>query len=296
MKNFVLILWMASLQAFSMELDPTIAMGTDTVIPMGMDPSVPTGADPSIPRRTGAIIPIGTALAPLHHGPFNPTAELDQQHWDRLLYLSMVRNNVDTNPFTAEQQEVFRTECAKKNRQANLVKIGIGLALFSEALGYIAFVGVGNQSIANIITPIILPTAAILSILFGLYTIGYEPYCAGVYDGLTLTLHEVVLEELDFLALFLVRKSFSKDQEDIRNVQTVIANMDIAKLQEAYAMQGNAQPHEVSSLTKALEEALVYVIKEDTIDISAKVGDEIRICLLEEAMAEFMSQKKYSDL
>ena len=107
MKNFVLILWIANLQALGMETEVIVPVGTDLIIPMSTGPSIPS-----------SVNAIGMALAPFHHGPFSPTAELDQQHWDRLLYLSMVRNNVESNPFTPEQQELFRTECAKKNRQA----------------------------------------------------------------------------------------------------------------------------------------------------------------------------------
>lgn len=272
MRNlFLMLLCFASLPAASMDHE---------VIPM---------ENPA--ARDDVVIPMDVEAA-THHSPFTVDSEQDRLHWERLLFLATLQNDPSINPFTPEQQNMFQIELAKKTRITNYIYATIVIGFFANATGYLALIALLNDLAGKILIGTIIPTALILSVLFTIYGIGIQPHATGVYDGLTLTLHELVLEELNFLASFLVRKAFSKNQQDIQNVKFVIANMDLNNVRAAYARQGNAQPNEVSSLTRDLEEALIYLKENRIIDSSTAVGDEIRLCLLEQRLAELINNPR----
>lgn len=224
-----------------------------------------------------------------HHCDFAPGGADDKIHWDRLLFLSSITPDSMVNPFNDEQQRLFQVESNKRNQHLYYVYGGIIFGIVVNALGYIAFIGIADDHLANIIVPAILPTATILSVLFTIYGASYE-IIGGIYDGLPLTCHEDVLEELNFLAQFLVRKGFSKNESDMENVKKVIDNMDLEAIKAAYARQGNAQLNEVNVLVRSLHEALVYLKEDKIIDESAIVGEEIQLCLLKDEMAELKKE------
>jgi hypothetical protein len=239
----------------------------DVVIPMGENE-----------RRNGC-----------HHCDFSPGGADDKIHWSRLLFLSSITPDSIVNPFNDEQQRLFQAESNRRTQHLYYVYGGIAFGIFVNALGYIAFIGIADDHLANILVPAILPTATILSVLFTIYGASYE-IIGGIYDGLPLTCHEDVLEELNFLAQFLVRKGFSKNESDMENVKKVIDNMDLEAIKAAYARQGNAQINEVSVLVRSLHEALVYLKDDKIIDESAIVGEEIQLCLLKDELAELKKE------
>lgn len=208
----------------------------------------------------------------------------EEIYWDRLIYLSVLHSIEGASPFSLEQQKIFDNSARQRSHADMIIIGGIVVSGLCQTIGYLSFLGLlGQHQVSTILTSALIPTAGMVSILFGLSGTAYRLFAVGKHESLSQGLYEQVKNELESLAIFLIQKSFSLEIRERNNVINIVDKINIDELRKIYALQTRSEKKHAAKLIDPIAEAVTFLKTKEILGLSTNIAQEIRICLLEQA-------------